>query len=68
VVADPGVSDQSKLAMLLARLPAEDGPLDDLVGRVEGDPETRALLETIGDDDRASVRWLRAMRDTLARE
>jgi hypothetical protein len=69
VVADPQVSDRSKLAMLLARLPRKDrGPLDDLVRRVDADPETRALLESIGDDERATVRWLRAMHDTLAEE
>src|SRR5881392_3956480 len=52
VVADPGVSDRSKLALLLGRLPArEDAP-----------------LETIVDDERATVRWLRGMRDALERE
>src|SRR5439155_1146564 len=45
VVADPGVSDRSKLALLLGRLPArEDAPLGELVRRAEGDAETRALL------------------------
>jgi hypothetical protein len=66
VVGDPGVSDRSKLAMLLARRPAdEDGPLDQLVRLVEDDPETHALLETIGDDERASIRWLRTMHAAL---
>lgn len=69
VVADPGVSDRSKLAMLLARFPAgADGPLADLVRRIHDDPETRALLETIDDDERASVGWLRRMRDLLDAE
>src|SRR5437867_8823364 len=69
VVADPGVSDRSKLAMLLGRLPArEDAPLGELVRRAEGDAETRALLETIVDDERVTVRWLRGMRDALERE
>ncbi len=69
VVADPGVSDRSKLALLLGRLPArEDAPLGELVRRAEGDAETRALLETIVDDERATVRWLRGMRDALERE
>ncbi len=69
VVADPGVSDRSKLALLLGRLPTrEDAPLGELVRRAEGDAETRALLETIVDDERATVRWLRGMRDALERE
>src|SRR5881396_2543276 len=69
VVADPGVSDRSKLALLLGRLPArEDAPLDELVRQAEGDAETHALLETIVDDERATVRWLRRMRDVLEQE
>jgi hypothetical protein len=69
VSRDPGVSDRSKLAMLLARSPAgEDGPLAGVVRRIHDDPETRALLETIDDDERASVGWLRRMRDLLDAE
>jgi hypothetical protein len=29
------------------------------------DAETHALLAAIGEDDRASVRWLRAIHDAL---
>jgi hypothetical protein len=66
VVADPGVSDRSKLVMLLARFPdLGASPLVDLCRRVESDAETRALLETIGDDERSSLAWLRRMRDAL---
>ena len=36
--------------------------------RVEGDAETHALLETIGDDERASLGWLRRMSEALARD
>src|SRR5437870_12415603 len=54
VVADPGVSDRSKLALLLGRLPAgEDTALDALTREAEGDAETHALLQTITDDERA---------------
>jgi len=68
VVADPRVSDRTKLATLLARLPdGGDAPLADLVRGVDDDAETRALLESIGDDERASLRWLAAMRDQLDR-
>src|SRR6185295_18415240 len=66
VVSDPGVSDRSKLALLLARVPAHvDAPLAEIVRRVVDDPETHGLLETIGDDERATLRWLRGMRELL---
>ena len=69
MVGDPGVSDRSKLALLLGRLPAgEDARLGELVRGAQGDAETQALLETIVDDERASLRWLRRMRDALERE
>ena len=69
VVGDPGGSDRSKLALLLGRLPAgEDARLGELVRGAQGDAETQALLETIVDDERASLRWLRRMRDALERE
>jgi len=69
VVADPGVSDRSKLAMLVQRLPGpEEQPLVALVRDAEDDAETHALLETILDDERASVRWLHRIRETIERE
>ena len=69
VVGDPGVSDRSKIALLLARVPAESGgALIGLARDIEDDAETRALLETIGDDERAGLLWLRHMRDTLDHE
>jgi hypothetical protein len=67
LITDAEVSDRSKLAMLLARVPGCD-PLADLVRRVEGDPETHALLQTIGDDEQASLGWLQQMRESLERE
>jgi hypothetical protein len=69
VVADPAVSDRSKLAMILGRLPEpDDAPLLELVHAVETDAETSSLLATIVDDERASMRWLRAIREALERE
>jgi hypothetical protein len=69
VVADPGVSDRSKLAMLVGRLPGpDDAPLGALIEDADGDAETQALLATIVDDERASLRWLRGMREALERE
>ena len=59
VLAAPDVSNRSKLAILLSRFPARaDDALPDVVSRLEDD-ETRALLEVVHDDDRASLRWLR---------
>src|SRR5207237_9593744 len=47
VVADPGVSDRSKLAMLIGRLPGpDDAPLGALVHDADGDAEAQALLAT----------------------
>jgi hypothetical protein len=69
VVADPGVSDRSKLAMLVRRLPEPDEtPLVALVRDTETDAETHALFETILDDERASLRWLRRISEALERE
>jgi hypothetical protein len=69
VLGDPGVSDRSKLALLLARAPRQrDEPLGELVRRVDGDAETRALLQTIGDDERVSLQWLGEMSEVLARD
>ena len=59
VLAASDVSNRSKLAILLSRFPARaDDALPDVVSRLEDD-ETRALLEVVHDDDRASLRWLR---------
>jgi hypothetical protein len=70
VVADPAVSDRSKLAMLCARFATsgDEAALDHVVRLVAGDPETHGLLASIGDDERASVRWLAGMHALLERE
>lgn len=66
VVADPGVSDRSKVGMLLARFSGDgESPLDPLVRRVAGDAETEALFATMGEDERVTFAWLRRMRDAL---
>jgi hypothetical protein len=60
VLAAADVSDRSKLTILLARFPARGyDPFTPLVLRIEDDDETRALLEAIGDDERATIEWLR---------
>ncbi len=64
VLAAPEVADRSKIAILLARFPSGVyDPFAGVIRRIEHDSETRALLETIGDDERASLGWLREMRD-----
>jgi hypothetical protein len=67
VVADPGVSDRSKIDVLLGRVPpSSESPLAEFARTIEGDAETRALFESIADDERSSLRWLRHIRATLA--
>jgi len=57
------VSNRSKLAILLSRFPARaDDALPESVASLDDD-ETRALLEAVHDDDRASLRWLREASD-----
>jgi hypothetical protein len=59
VLAASDVSNRSKLAILLSRFPVRaDDAMPDVVAALEDD-ETRALLEVVHDDDRASLRWLR---------
>jgi hypothetical protein len=68
MVADPALSDRSKVAMLAARVPEEAGPLARAADRIEADAETRALLETIDDEERLSLEWLRRMHGVLEGE
>src|SRR5579885_3014510 len=66
LLAAADVSDRSKLAVLLARFPGEVyDPFAEVVRSIEDDGETRALLETIGDAERASLRWLREVGEGL---
>jgi hypothetical protein len=58
VLAAPEVSSRSKLTILLARFPTPRAESPAPAARDPGDDETRALIATIRDDDRASVRWL----------
>ncbi len=58
------LADRAKIAILLARFPGEVyDPFADVIRQIENDGETRALLETIGDDERASLAWLREVKD-----
>lgn len=69
VIGDPAVSDRSKLAMLTVRAPRGRGtPLAAAVERLTADPETRALFETIDEEERTSLAWLSEMRTVLEGE
>ena len=68
MLAAPDVSNRSKLTILLSRFPARaDAGLPAVVAALEDD-ESRALLETIHEDDRASLRWLREAGETAPTE
>jgi hypothetical protein len=61
LVASADLSDPSKLAILLSRVPPPTAdPLGGIGAALGDDPETRALLEGMADDDRQSLRWLHA--------
>lgn len=64
------VSDEEKLALLLARYPddaAVTRPLTDQLADCEHDPETCELLRLIADGEAATVSWFRAYHAELAR-
>ena len=66
IVGDPQVSDRTKLTVLLARLAGGvEGTIAAVAQKSRDDAETHALLIAIGEDDRASLRWLRDINDTL---
>lgn len=55
----PGSSDRVKLGILLARFPeGTRDPFEAVVGTIETDDETRALLDAVRDDDRLGLDWL----------
>jgi hypothetical protein len=62
IIEATDVSDRAKLAVLMSRFPrgAQD-PVLEALAQLDGDRETRALIETIGADDQASLSWLRAV-------
>ena len=66
IVGDPQVSDRTKLTVLLTRLASGvEGTIAVVARTSRADAETHALLIAIGEDDRASLRWLRDINDTL---
>jgi hypothetical protein len=62
LVEAPDVPDATKLHAMVARLPSDRGDrVHEAAVRIVEDLETRALVETMCDDDRVSLAWLRAM-------
>lgn len=62
LVESPDVSDAAKLRAMAARLPSDQGDRIRVSATgISEDLETRALVETMSDDDRVSLAWLRAM-------
>ena len=62
VLGSRDASDGAKLEMLLARFPrSAHDPFAGVSTMIDGDDETRAMLETVRDDDRLSVEWLRGV-------
>jgi hypothetical protein len=62
-LGSPTVSDADKLADFVKRLPDVDAavaPIRDVIAQIEDDCETRALLESILEDEMATVRWFHA--------
>jgi hypothetical protein len=64
LIESADVPDEVKLRAMAARLPADHGDrVRASATRIAQDLETRALVETMGDDDRVSLAWLRAMAE-----
>jgi hypothetical protein len=64
------VSDEEKIALVLARYPDDSAatrPIAGMIRELSDDPETCELLRLIGDGEAATVAWLRAYHDGLAR-
>jgi hypothetical protein len=66
----PSVTDEEKLAFILARYPddaAATRPIADVIEQLEDDHETRELLRLVAVGEEATVAWLRAYRAGLSR-
>jgi ferritin-like protein len=68
-LASTAVSDLEKLEDFVARCPnieAAVRPIREVVAQIEDDLETKALLNTILDDEIATLRWMAATCEELA--
>jgi hypothetical protein len=64
------VSDEEKIAHLLARYPDDESatrPLRAVLDRLDHDLETREILRLVADGEAATIAWLRAYSTGLAR-
>lgn len=67
-LGSPTIADADKLADFVRRLPdveAAVAPIRDVLAQIEEDCETRALLESILEDEMATVRWFHATAAAL---
>lgn len=63
------VSDAEKLREFIARNPDVESaikPIKDIICQIEDDLETKAVLQTLCDDEAATAGWLRAMCECLS--
>lgn len=59
-ITDPRATDDDRLDAIVAQFPDIDAalaPLEQTIESLAGDPLTRELLRTIGQDERASLEW-----------
>jgi rubrerythrin len=59
-ITDPRATDDDRLGAIVAQFPdieAALAPLEKTIESLSGDPLTRELLRTIGQDERASLEW-----------
>ncbi len=62
------ISDKDKISEFLQRIPDEEtavAPIREVISQIEEDAETRALLEAILEDERATIRWFHATGEAL---
>jgi hypothetical protein len=67
-LGSPTVSDADKLTDFVRRLPDVDAavaPIRAALAQIEEDAETRALLESVTEDEMATVRWFHATAAAL---
>jgi rubrerythrin len=60
VITDPRATDDDRLEAIVAQFPDIDAalaPLERTIESLAGDPLTRELLRTIGQDEKASLEW-----------
>ncbi|MBI1817249.1 MAG: hypothetical protein HYR72_19940 [Deltaproteobacteria bacterium] len=68
MLASTALSDGEKLRDFIARNPDVESaikPIKDVICQIDEDQETKALLQTICDDEAATAGWLRAMCECL---